>query len=137
MSNYVIRQLIKIKTIMTNDRTTEITNYIDAYVGYRVKMRRLTVGLKLKELGEAIGINAEQLKKHEKGSSKIYSGTLHRISQVLKVPISYFFDEVEDNMQFVFSIKDSAGILGIVVDEKEIFPLVKIYSDLKVTQHFL
>lgn len=122
---------------MTKNTNKEITNYLDAYVGYKVKMRRLTLGISQKELSSAINISVEQLKKHEQGSSKIYSGTLYRISQFLNVPVSYFFDEVADNIQTIFSIKESASMRGVSVDEKDIFSLIKIYTGLGAAQYSL
>lgn len=47
-------------------------------------------------LGEAIGLTFQQVQKYERGSNRISAGTLFRLSQVLEVPVSFFFDLYDD-----------------------------------------
>ena len=65
---------------------------IDRYVGSRVRVRRITVGMSQERLGEALGVTFQQVQKYEKGSNRIGASRLQNISQVLTVPVSYFFD---------------------------------------------
>jgi transcriptional regulator with XRE-family HTH domain len=66
---------------------------IDKHVGSRVRMRRLTLGLSQTRLGEASGISFQQVQKYEKGTNRISSSRLQQISNILQVPVSFFFEE--------------------------------------------
>jgi transcriptional regulator with XRE-family HTH domain len=66
-------------------------NSTDAYVGSRVRMRRKMIGLSQEKLGEQLGITFQQVQKYEKGANRIGASRLQTISQVLEVPIGYFF----------------------------------------------
>ncbi|WP_425485361.1 helix-turn-helix domain-containing protein [Azospirillum oleiclasticum] len=69
---------------------------VDAHVGQRVRMRRTLLGMSQERLGEAIGLTFQQVQKYERGSNRISAGTLYRLSQVLDVPVSFFFDNYRD-----------------------------------------
>lgn len=69
---------------------------VDAHVGQRVRMRRTLMGMSQEKLGEAIGLTFQQVQKYERGSNRISAGTLYRLSQVLDVPVSFFFDTYND-----------------------------------------
>ena len=70
---------------MPNDPT-------DKYVGSRIRMRRLTRKMSQAALGDAVGVTFQQIQKYEKGTNRIGSSRLQRVANVLKVPVSYFFD---------------------------------------------
>ncbi|MGV2979488.1 helix-turn-helix domain-containing protein [Camelimonas sp. ID_303_24] len=67
-------------------------NPIDLYVGGRVRMRRMLVGLSQEKLGDALGVTFQQIQKYEKGANRIGASRLHQIAQVLGVPVSFFYD---------------------------------------------
>ncbi|MDR6285105.1 transcriptional regulator with XRE-family HTH domain [Methylopila jiangsuensis] len=45
------------------------------------------------KLGEALGITFQQIQKYEKGANRIGASRMQQISNVLGVPVSYFFDD--------------------------------------------
>ncbi|WP_431859291.1 helix-turn-helix domain-containing protein [Azospirillum sp.] len=59
-------------------------------------MRRTLLGYSQERLGEAIGLTFQQVQKYERGSNRISAGTLYRLSQVLDVPVNFFFDAYDD-----------------------------------------
>ena len=67
---------------------------IDAHVGDRVRARRKSLGLSQEKLAAGLSVTFQQLQKYERGSNRISAGRLHQIAVVLKVPESYFFDEM-------------------------------------------
>lgn len=69
---------------------------VDAFVGSRMRMRRLLNGLTQKELAELIGTSFQQLQKYEKGTSRIGPARLQLVAQALQVPISFFFEGSDD-----------------------------------------
>ncbi len=46
------------------------------------------------KLGEAIGLTFQQVQKYERGANRVGASRLFRLSQILDVPVSYFFDEM-------------------------------------------
>lgn len=68
-------------------------NWVDAYVGSRVRLRRRNLGLSQQKLGDALGITFQQVQKCEKGVNRIGAGRLLNIAECLNVPIAYFFPE--------------------------------------------
>ena len=70
-------------------------NPVDAHVGKRVRLRRTLLGMSQTTLGEALSLTFQQVQKYENGSNRIGASRLYQISQILGVPVSYFFDEMD------------------------------------------
>ena len=67
-------------------------NPIDKHVGSRVRMRRMMLGMSQEKLGDALGLTFQQVQKYEKGSNRIGASRLQQISEILQVPVSFFFE---------------------------------------------
>ncbi|OAV52726.1 transcriptional regulator [Rhizobium sp. WYCCWR10014] len=67
-------------------------NSIDVYVGNRVRVRRKTLGMTQNGLAELLGITFQQIQKYEKGTNRIGASRLQRISEILRVPVGFFFE---------------------------------------------
>jgi transcriptional regulator with XRE-family HTH domain len=67
-------------------------NPIDKHVGSRVRMRRMMLGMSQEKLGDALGLTFQQVQKYEKGTNRIGASRLQQISQILKVPVAFFFE---------------------------------------------
>jgi len=72
-------------------------NPIDIHVGARVRLRRTLLGLSQEKLGEAIGLTFQQVQKYERGANRIGASRLYDLSRVLDVPMSFFFDDLDDS----------------------------------------
>jgi transcriptional regulator with XRE-family HTH domain len=70
----------------------KIPNPIDTHVGSRVRMRRLILSMSQEKLGDAIGLTFQQVQKYEKGTNRMGSSRLQQIANVLKVPVTFFFE---------------------------------------------
>jgi transcriptional regulator with XRE-family HTH domain len=70
----------------------KVPNPIDKYVGSRVRMRRMMLGMSQEKLGDALGLTFQQVQKYEKGSNRIGASRLQQISLILQVPVSFFFE---------------------------------------------
>jgi transcriptional regulator with XRE-family HTH domain len=66
----------------------------DKHVWQRVRMRRLMLGMTQANLGDALGLTFQQVQKYEKGTNRIGGSRLQHISQILQVPIEFFFNGV-------------------------------------------
>jgi transcriptional regulator with XRE-family HTH domain len=76
-------------------RSTSRTQDVDRYVGARIRERRIMLGLTQQQLADLIGVTYQQAHKYERGINRVSAGRLFEVSQVLSVPVSYFFDELE------------------------------------------
>lgn len=64
---------------------------IDVHVGQRLQARRLQLGMSEGQLAEALAVSVEQLRKYENGANRIVASRLYDLSQILEVPVEYFF----------------------------------------------
>jgi transcriptional regulator with XRE-family HTH domain len=70
---------------------------VDKYVGNRIKMRRLLLGISQDDLAHKVGVTFQQVQKYEKGINRISSGRLQEIASALKVPIWFFFENAPES----------------------------------------
>lgn len=71
---------------------------IDAYVGKRVRMRRMLIDMSQEKLGQLLGLTFQQVQKYEKGVNRIGAGRLFEIAKLLGVKVDYMYDGVEDSV---------------------------------------
>ena len=69
-----------------------IANPVDKHVGSRIRMRRLMLGMSQEKLGNGLGLTFQQVQKYEKGTNRIGASRLQHISQLLQVPVPFFFE---------------------------------------------
>ncbi len=67
-------------------------NPTDKHVGSRVRMRRMMLGMSQEKLGDALSLTFQQVQKYEKGTNRIGASRLQQISNILQVPVSFFFE---------------------------------------------
>src|SRR2546430_8237952 len=67
-------------------------NPIDQHVGSRVRMRRMMLGMSQEKLGDGLGLTFQQVQKYEKGTNRMGASRLQHISQLLQVPVPFFFE---------------------------------------------
>jgi transcriptional regulator with XRE-family HTH domain len=67
-------------------------NPVDKYVGSRVRMRRIMLGMSQEKLGEALDLTFQQIQKYEKGTNRIGASRLQQIADILQVPVSFLFE---------------------------------------------
>jgi transcriptional regulator with XRE-family HTH domain len=72
----------------------KVPNPIDVHVGSRVRLRRMLVGMSQEKLGDMLGLTFQQVQKYEKGANRVGASRLYQISQILGVPVQFFFDDL-------------------------------------------
>ena len=68
------------------------SNPIDKHVGSRVRMRRLMLDMSQTDLADALGLTFQQVQKYEKGANRVSASRLQHLSQILQVPVPFFFE---------------------------------------------
>tara|TARA_B110000971_G_scaffold94663_1_gene97378 strand:- start:1137 stop:1502 length:366 start_codon:yes stop_codon:yes gene_type:complete len=66
------------------------------HLGRKLRMRRLSLGLTQTKVAQAINVTFQQIQKYEKGTNGVSSSRLMQLSQFLKVPVTYFYEEYRD-----------------------------------------
>ena len=97
------------------------------FLGNKLKLRRLALGLTQTKVANAISVTFQQIQKYEKGINGVGSVRLLQLSNYLKVPISYFFDDYSEYLNN--SNKTDGNYVSINYNF-----LVKIYSELTQEQ---
>jgi transcriptional regulator with XRE-family HTH domain len=69
-------------------------NPVDIHVGSRVRLRRTLLGLSQGKLGAAVGLTFQQIQKYERGANRIGGSRLYALSQILDVPVDFFFEDM-------------------------------------------
>ncbi len=72
-------------------------NATDKHVGSRIRERRIMLGLSQQQMANMIGVTYQQAHKYERGINRISAGRLYEIAQVLGVPVSFFFDGLQED----------------------------------------
>ena len=97
------------------------------HLGKKLRMRRLSLGLTQTKVAEAINVTFQQIQKYEKGTNGVSSIRLLQLSNYLKVPINYFF---EDFSEYLLNLeKSQEGHMNVNYNF-----LVKLYSELNSDQ---
>ncbi len=65
---------------------------IDRYVGSRLRVRRLGLGMSQTKLGQAIGVTFQQVQKYESGANRVGASNLYKMAKALGVDVGFFYD---------------------------------------------
>lgn len=109
---------------------------VDIHVGQRLRLRRSMLGMSQHHLAQEIGITFQQIQKYERGVNRVGSSRLYDFSQILKVPVEYFFEGFagsEDNDNPAVAILNEGGEAYEVRDmnSKETLALIRSYYKIK------
>jgi transcriptional regulator with XRE-family HTH domain len=97
------------------------------HLGKKLRMRRLSLGLTQTKVALAINVTFQQIQKYEKGTNGVSSIRLLQLSNYLKVPINYFF---EDFSEYLINLeKSQEGHMNINYNF-----LAKLYKELSNDQ---
>jgi transcriptional regulator with XRE-family HTH domain len=91
-------------------------NPIDIHVGSRIRLRRTMLGMSQEKLGEALGITFQQIQKYEKGTNRVGASRLQNISNILNVPVAFFFEDAPGENANTQSGMAEANSSNYVVD---------------------
>jgi transcriptional regulator with XRE-family HTH domain len=75
-----------------SSRMSRNPNATDGHVGRRIRMRRLLLHMSQEKLAGKLGVTFQQVQKYEKGTNRVSASRLQEVSQVLQVPVQFFFD---------------------------------------------
>tara|TARA_B100001245_G_scaffold216309_1_gene184077 strand:- start:43 stop:414 length:372 start_codon:yes stop_codon:yes gene_type:complete len=97
------------------------------HLGSRLKLRRLALGLTQTKVAKAINVTFQQIQKYEKGTNGVSSIRLLQLSNYLKIPINYFFEDFSEYLTNIEKAKETPMTMNYNF-------LVKLYSEMNEDQ---
>lgn len=70
------------------------TNFVDQYVGMRLRLVRNSKGLSLFQLARSLKMDVGNLRGMENGSERLPVLTMWNLTQIFDIHVSYFFDGI-------------------------------------------
>ncbi len=117
---------------MINKHAPRSANPVDVHVGTRVRLRRQVLKMSQERLGDQLGVTFQQVQKYERGANRIGASRLWKISDVLNVPVSFFFDGLSDKMAHgEFTENDQMPIVYDFINSSDGVALAKAVSQIK------
>ena len=112
----------------------EAPNAVDVHVGSRIRMRRQLLGMSQEQLGKAIGLTFQQIQKYEHGTNRVSASRLYDMAEALEVPISFFFEELPD--EITRRPRGKAGVVEHVEYDPSLNPMAKREATALVRNYF-
>ncbi len=101
-----------------------MTHHVDVHVGKRVRHRRWLIGMTQQQLAQQVGIKFQQIQKYETGANRISASRLWDIADALDVPVSFFFEGLEEGQK---EKSDKNAVPADLMGDKEALDLVRSY----------
>lgn len=126
-----LRASIPVRKI-TRRRVPGVPDPVDIHVGSRVRLRRTLLGLSQEKLGEAVGLTFQQIQKYERGANRIGASRMFDLSQVLDVPVSFFYDDMSTEVKNRDAVDEEGHHVDVELEKdplsrRETLELVRAY----------
>jgi transcriptional regulator with XRE-family HTH domain len=98
---------------------------LDAYIGRRLKLRRVMLRMSQDTLASMIGVTFQQVQKYESGANRISASRLFAIARVLQVGVGFFFDGAAREVPNIseFQCEPEAETEGVREEEVQFDPM--------------
>ena len=106
---------------------------IDIYVGGRMRLRRIQLGLSQGALASKIGVSFQAVQKYESGDIRISASRLYDVAQVLEVSPAFFFEGYPDGI-VAKNIAEEATPASETFDRREVMSLIRGYYGIRDPQ---
>jgi transcriptional regulator with XRE-family HTH domain len=105
----------------------------DMYVGARVRMRRMLLGMSQEKLADQLGLTFQQVQKYEKGTNRIGASRLQHIAQILEVNPAFFFEGAPGSKEATFEAGASDTLSDVTqfLATAEGLALIKAFTRVK------
>jgi transcriptional regulator with XRE-family HTH domain len=100
---------------------------IDVHLGRRLRRRRRILGLTQQQLAGACGVRFQQIQKYECAANRMSAARLWQLSEVLEVPVSYFYEGLSDAERAAHAREAESGEM---FSRKETHDLIRAFYSL-------
>ena len=83
---------VNMKNTKRKSASPRSANAIDAYIGARMRERRLALNISQNQLGKDLGVSFQQIQKYEGGLNRVSAARLFELCKALNVPLSSMFE---------------------------------------------
>lgn len=66
----------------------------DVHIGGKLRHCRCLAGMTQQQLGEKLGIKAQQIQNYENGANRVSASHMRDIVAAMEVPVSFFFEDL-------------------------------------------
>ena len=116
---------------MKDKHAPRAANPVDTHVGARIRLRRQVLKMSQERLGEQLGVTFQQVQKYERGANRVGASRLWRLSQVLDVPVSFFFEGLTTDIESgEFAENDQMPIVYDFINSSDGVALAKAVSQI-------
>ncbi len=107
-------------------------NPVDTHVGTRIRLRRQVMKMSQEKLGNALGVTFQQVQKYERGANRVGASRLWKMSQVLEVPVSFFYEGLDEDVPALeFAEGDQTPIVYEFINSTDGVSLAMAVSKIK------
>jgi transcriptional regulator with XRE-family HTH domain len=106
---------------------------IDIYVGGRMRLRRIQLGLSQGALASKIGVSFQAVQKYESGDIRVSASRLYDVAQVLEVSPAFFFEGYPDGI-VARNIAQETSPANETFDRREVMSLIRGYYGIRDAQ---
>lgn len=92
-------------------------NPVDTYVGERLQALRIARALSLGRFAGMLAVSPQELEKFENGSVRVGARHLLNASEILQVPVSYFFKGFNDKAEPDANVMTTQALLQLTLDD--------------------
>lgn len=125
---------------MSKSVSKPVTDQIDptdAYVGSRLKERRLALRMSQTDLGASAGISFQQIQKYERGVNRVAISMLKKFAEALRVPVTFFLPDGTNGTAMASSSRAGGYQVGPTKDAQELLALFDTIDDPKLRKQVL
>jgi transcriptional regulator with XRE-family HTH domain len=121
-------------------REDDMPHPIDVYVGGRMRLRRIQLGLSQGALASKIGVSFQAVQKYESGDIRISASRLYDVAQALTVSPGFFFEGYPDGLVAANLVNElnagetPNGEISETFDRREVMSLIRGYYGIRDKQ---
>lgn len=117
---------------MTTEISPRSPNPVDIHVGTRIRLRRQVMKMSQEKLGDQLGVTFQQVQKYERGANRVGASRLWKLSQVLDVPVSFFYEGIDQDLPLTeFGEGDQTPIVYDFINSSDGVNLAMAVSKIK------
>jgi transcriptional regulator with XRE-family HTH domain len=112
---------------------------VDRYVGRRIRVRRLMLGVSQTELAAKIDVTYQQAHKYERGMNRVSAGRLAEVAKALSTTPGWFFEGYESSSPDVEEPKHQRLLLEmirnfeLIKDDKQVEAILQMARVMALT----
>lgn len=117
----------------TSTRSRKAT-LVDQYVAQQIRRRRDEMATSQQDLAQKLGLSFQQLQKFERGVNRISAARLYDLANHLGVPMSYFFEGLENIQSEATPAEQGTGsqsLLSLIVTTPKSEEVIRAFAGIK------